>query len=228
MQQTPGVTESDAVLVVEDDAALRDVLARGLREEGFSVVCARDGSSAMALAGGDTVFAAAVLDIGLPDSDGRDLCQALRARGWDAPVLFLTAADRLVDRLSGFAAGGDDYLVKPFHLAELVARLRALVRRPQRSAPASGTHLDPASHSLINASATVSLTPTEFRVLAALMADPGTVLRRRQLVRAGWTDGAHVNDNTLDHYILRLRQKLSSVDTDAAISTVRGVGYRYE
>jgi len=124
---------SGRVLVVEDDLALREVLARGLREEGFEVVTARDGAGAMATADGS--FAALVLDIGLPDTDGRDLCSALRARGVDAPVLFLTAADRLSDRLSGFAAGGDDYLTKPFHLVELVAHLRALGRRAAASAP---------------------------------------------------------------------------------------------
>lgn len=217
----------DRVLVVEDDTALRDVLARGLREEGFEVVTARDGGSAMALSGGS--FDALVLDIGLPDADGRDLCQALRARGVDAPVLFLTAHDRLTDRLSGFAAGGDDYLVKPFHLAELVARLRALLRRAAAAVPPStGVHLDPAGHRLTTAGGSLPLTPTEFRLLAALMAAPGSVLRRRELVRAGWPDGSRVHDNTLDQYVARLRRKLAEVQAPAGITTARGVGYRYE
>ena len=129
--------DGDRVLVVEDDLALREVLARGLREQGFEVVTAPDGTTAMGLAaqGCDAL----VLDIGLPDTDGRDLCQALRARGLDAPVLFLTAADRLPDLLSGFAAGGDDYLAKPFHFAELVARLRALLKRARPAAAAPRT-----------------------------------------------------------------------------------------
>jgi len=200
MTQPDPAGAADRLLVVEDDLALREVLARGLREEGFAVVTARDGGTAMALA--DGTFAALVLDIGLPDTDGRDLCQALRARGVRAPVLFLTAADRLTDRLAGFAAGGDDYLVKPFHLAELVARLRALVRRGASGAvPKADVHLDPAGHSLVRGTAALPLTPTEFRLLAALMAAPGTVLRRRELVRVGWSDGSRVNDNTLDQYI---------------------------
>jgi DNA-binding response OmpR family regulator len=216
----------ERLLVVEDDLALREVLARGLREEGFEVVTARDGASAMALAGGR--YAGIVLDIGLPDTDGRDLCLALRARGLDAPVLFLTAADRLTDRLSGFAAGGDDYVVKPFHLAELVARLRALLRRaPSRDAATPDVHLDPATHGLVAGGAQVALTPTEFRLLAALLAEPGTVVRRAQLVRVGWADGSLVNENTLDQYVARLRRKLADVGAQDEISTVRGVGYRY-
>ena len=225
MPDTAGVT-GERLLVVEDDLALREVLARGLREEGFTVVTARDGVGAMGLADGG--YAALVLDIGLPDTDGRDLCQALRARGVAAPVLFLTAADRLQDRLSGFAAGGDDYLVKPFHLAELLARLRALVRRAGSTAPApAGTHLDPASHALVTAGGTQPLTPTEFRLLGALMAAPGSVLRRRELVRIGWADGSRVNDNTLDQYVARLRRKLADAGAPATITTARGIGYRY-
>jgi len=222
---TAGVTP-DRVLVVEDDLALREVLARGLREEGFEVTSARDGASAMALAGAP--FAALVLDIGLPDADGRDLCQALRARGVDAPVLFLTAHDRLTDRLSGFAAGGDDYLVKPFHLAELVARLRALVRRASTMTPATAeVYLDPAGHRLVGRAGWLPLTPTEFRLLAALMGSPGTVLRRRELVRTGWAEGSRVHDNTLDQYVARLRKKLGEVEAPLTITTARGVGYRY-
>lgn len=214
------------LLVVEDDTALREVLARGLREEGFEVVTARDAAGAIGLSG--RPLAALVLDIGLPDADGRDLCQALRARGVDAPVLFLTAHDRLPDRLAGFAAGGDDYLVKPFHLAELVARLRALVRRAAAGAPLSAeVHLDPASHSLVTASRSLPLTPTEFRLLAALMAAPGAVLRRRELVRIGWAAGSRVHDNTLDQYVARLRRKLAEMDVAETITTARGVGYRY-
>src|SRR3954471_15638708 len=115
------------VLVVEDDHALRDVLARALREQGFRVATAVDGRAALASAvdSPDVV----VLDIGLPDSDGRDVCAAMRAQGIHAPVLFLTARDGLHDRLSGFAAGGDDYLSKPFHVSELLARLGALLKR---------------------------------------------------------------------------------------------------
>lgn len=121
------------ILIVEDDHALRDVLVRGLREEDFDTIPAPDGATALRLA--TDAVAAAVLDVGLPDADGRDVCQAMRANGFVSPVIFLTARHRLPDRLAGFSAGGDDYLPKPFHLTELAARLRAVIKRTALSAP---------------------------------------------------------------------------------------------
>ena len=168
-----------------------------------------------------------VIDIGLPDSDGRDVCQALRSHGITAPVLFLTARDALTDRLSGFSAGGDDYLTKPFAFAELVARLRALERRSGNDSATEvhGLVLDPASHRVSTESGTAPLTPTEFRLLGALASRPGETLRRRQLVAAAWPDGAVVHDNTLDVYIGRIRRKLAELDAAASIVTAHGVGY---
>ncbi|MET8325685.1 response regulator transcription factor [Streptomyces sp. NPDC005181] len=214
------------VLVVEDDHGLRNVLARGLREENFSVVTAASGAGALRTL--DDRVDAVVLDIGLPDSDGRDVCQAMRATGLRAPVVFLTAHDTLTDRLSGFSAGGDDYLAKPFHLAELAARIRAALRRtgPDPVVELAGLRLDPVRHLLDVHGKPVALTPTEFRLLAALMTVPGTTVRRRELLRAAWPDGAQVSDNTLDQYLTRLRRKLREADSRQAISTVRGVGYR--
>ena len=138
---------SPGVIVVEDDADLRAVVARGLREEGFAVEAVGTGQELMQRMG-DARPDALVLDIGLPDADGRDLCQALRARGVQVPVLFLTARDALPDRLAGFAAGGDDYLTKPFALDELIARLRVLVRRggADHAARVGGLRLDPRAH----------------------------------------------------------------------------------
>lgn len=215
------------VIVAEDDAALRSVLTRGLREEGFRCEAVPTGAELL-----DRVEAgrpdALVVDIGLPDCDGRDACQALRARGVDTPVLFLTARDALVDRLSGFEAGGDDYVSKPFSLDELVARLRALVRRGAgAAAPArvGGAELDPAAHALRITGRLVRLTPTEFRILAALFARAGDAVRRRELVRAGWPHGAIVNDNTLDAYIARLRRKMRDIPGAPSLETVHGVGY---
>lgn len=214
------------VLVVEDDHGLRDVLARGLREENFAVVTAASGAGALRTL--DDRVDAVVLDIGLPDSDGRDVCQAMRSAGLQAPVVFLTAHDTLTDRLSGFSAGGDDYLAKPFHLAELAARIRAALRRtgPDPVVELAELRLDPVRHLLEVHGKPVALTPTEFRLLAALMAAPGTTVRRRELLRAAWPDGAQVSDNTLDQYLTRLRRKLREADSPQEISTVRGVGYR--
>jgi len=213
------------VIVVEDDAELRVLLARGLSEEGFEVLTAADGRRALELV--DQSLDALVLDIGLPDADGRDVCQALRARGIAAPVLFLTASDALTDRLAGFSAGGDDYLTKPFHFDELVARIRALLRRAgaDPAAAVGDLRLDPVRHSASSGGREVALTPTEFRVLAALAAAPQTVVRRRELVRAGWPDGAIVHDNTLDQYVARLRRKLREISVETTIVTSHGLGY---
>ena len=215
--------------VCEDDDELRGVLRSALEREGFAVGATASGTEAVRM------FAAAppdvlVLDIGLPDADGRDVCQALRSRGVRSPVLFLTARDAVPDRISGFHAGGDDYLTKPFSLAELVVRVHALVRRsdavPAVADPSPvGVLLDPARHGATVGDTSVSLTPTEFRLLAALAARPGAVLRRAQLVAAAWPDGAIVHDNTLDAYIARIRRKLREAGAAEAVETVRGVGY---
>jgi two-component system response regulator MprA len=217
------------LLVVEDDSELRSLLRRGLGEAGFEVRTTGNGTEAVAAAAEGPIDAI-VMDIGLPDADGRDVVQALRATGCAAPVLFLTARDALTDRLSGFHAGGDDYVVKPFHFDELVVRLHALLRRSgaDTAATVGDLRLDPVTHALQNGEHSVPLTPTEFRLLAAIVARPGHVVRRRELVSAAWPDGAIVHDNTLDQYVARLRRKLTEAQSEAAIATVRGVGYRFE
>jgi len=216
-----------SVLVVEDDDELREVLGRGLREEGFAVEAAATGARALDLVE-TTSPDALVIDIGLPDADGRDLCQALRARGIETPVLFLTAREALVDRIAGFDAGGDDYLAKPFAFVELVARLQALLRRRggDGALDAAGLRLDPLAHSVADESHEAPLTPTEFRILAGLLARSGEAVRRRDLVRAGWPHGAIVRENTLDAYVARLRRKLKQLEAAPEITTVHGVGYR--
>jgi len=214
------------VLIVEDDPELRAVLRRGLAEEGLDAETAATGAELLERA---TRAApdALIIDIGLPDSDGRDLSQALRARGVQAPILFLTARDALVDRLSGFEAGGDDYVTKPFALAEVIARLRSLLRRSgaEGAVEAAGLRLDPVTHSVEWEGAKKSLTPTEFRLLARLLARPGEAVRRSDLARAGWPHGAIVHQNTLDAYIARLRRKLRGFADAPEIVTVHGVGY---
>ncbi|KUN20393.1 two-component system response regulator [Streptomyces corchorusii] len=214
------------ILVVEDDHALRDVLRRGLSEEDFEPVLAADGATALRLATGG--IAAAVLDVGLPDADGRDVCQAMRANGFAAPVIFLTARHQLTDRLSDFAAGGDVHLPKPFHLVELAAVLRAALRRTvaTMAVPAGDLVLDAVDHSVTVHGVRSTLSPTEFRLLATLVAADGTLVRRRDLVRAGWPEGAQVSDNTVDQYLSRLRRKLREAGSSLTIGTARGIGHR--
>ena len=216
--------------VCEDDDALRGIIRAGLEREGWAVratVTGADAVRAFSTEPPDVL----VLDIGLPDADGRDVCQALRARGVGSPVIFLTARDALTDRLSGFHAGGDDYLTKPFALAELAVRVQALARRNGAAgqldgAPAPvGALLDPTQHA-ITGEVPVALTPTEYRVLAAICAAGGTVVRRQALISAGWPDGAMVSDSTLDAYISRIRKKLRRAGRAETVSNVRGVGYR--
>jgi two-component system response regulator MprA len=216
---------SPTIAIVEDDADLRRVLVQGLREEDFTVRAFANGGDLLSGVEAQPPDAL-VIDIGLPDTDGRDLCQALRARGVHAPVLFLTARDALPDRLSGFSSGGDDYMTKPFALDELIARLHALLKRMSPEvAQVGGMRLDPASHAISCGKQTARVTPTEFRLLAALSARPGDVVRRRELIQAAWPHGAIVHDNTLDAYMARLRRKLRNLDGAPAISTVHGVGY---
>jgi two-component system response regulator MprA len=214
------------VLVCEDDPDLRRLLVAGLREEGFRVESVPTGA-ALLRRFAERPADLLIIDIGLPDADGRDVCQALRAQGTRTPVLFLTARDALPDRLAGFHAGGDDYVVKPFALAEVAERLRALLRRAgvDGVVEAGGLRLDPAAHAVRAGELTVRLTPTEFRLLAALLERRGETVRRRTLVAAGWPHGALVHDNTIDAYLARLRRKLGGLPSAPAIETVRGVGY---
>jgi two-component system OmpR family response regulator len=217
------------ILLVEDDQGLRAVLKRSLEEEGFAVSGAGSGVEAMERVSAEAPDAL-VIDVGLPDADGRDLCQALRAQGVQSPVVFLTARDALTDRLAGFGAGGDDYLTKPFSLAELAARLRAVLSRAgvDGRVTVAGLSLDPTTHEASNGERSVRLTPTEFRLLGALAARPEQVVARRELVRAAWPEGAVVHDNTIDVYLARLRRKLRTLPNAPAIGTVHGVGYRLQ
>jgi two-component system response regulator MprA len=213
--------------VCEDEPALRSVLTRALRAMGHNPLVVATAAEALRAFGRQRPDVM-VLDVGLPDADGRDLCLALRAAGIDSPVLFLSARDAMHDKIAGFEAGGDDYLTKPFDLDELRVRLDALLRRTPApaAADADGPVLDPGRHALVVGDDEVPLTPTEFRLLAKLLASPESVVRRHALVAAGWPMGAAVHDNTLDSYMARLRRKLDDLDgVDRSIVTVRGVGY---
>lgn len=216
--------------ICEDDDELRGYLRTALERAGYDVRLTATGADALR-AFADDELDVLVLDIGLPDADGRDVCQALRAGGVSAPVLFLTARSLLPDRLSGFHAGGDDYLVKPFALAELLVRVEALRRRaPTRDGERNAARLalDPAAHAIVHDGLRVALTPTEFRLLATLVARPGEVVRRATLVSSAWPEGSIVHDNTLDAYLARIRRKLRAAAAPVAIRTARGVGYVLE
>jgi two-component system OmpR family response regulator len=212
----------------EDDPAIRRVVSEALKLTGHTVSAAHDGGEALRRFGDDDSLDVIVLDIGLPDSDGRDVCQALRSAGQPAPVIFLTALGELHEKLAGFSAGADDYLAKPFDVKELVVRVEALAKRGRivsESAPATDLVLDPARHSVACDGKEVLLTPTEFRMLAAITSRPGEVVRRRAIVAAAWPHQAMVSENTVDSFIRRIRLKLTQVGSPLALTTVRGVGY---
>ena len=212
--------------ICEDDAHLRVALERALVQEGYAVRLTTSGREAVerfSITPPDVL----VLDIGLPDADGRDVCQALRVHGVSSPVIFLTARDALTDRLSGFHVGADDYVTKPFAVAELLARIGVVLRRNTDETVTGGgaVRVDPVAHAVHVGSRSARLTPTEFRLLAALAGRSGGVVRRGELRSAAWPAGAIVHDNTIDAYIARLRRKLREVASEESIETVRGVGY---
>lgn len=212
--------------ICEDQADIRSLLTRGLRLAGHEVIAAHDGREALVLFSPDKSVDVIVMDIGLPDADGRDVVQALKSAGQHAPVLFLTAHGATHDLLAGFAAGADDYVTKPFDLKVVLARLEVLARRgPDHHLSADGLVLDPISHSARTPTGEVRLSPTEFRMLASITSRPGEVVRRRSVIAAAWPDGAIVSDNTVDSFIRRLRAKLDSIDSPTGIETVRGVGF---
>ncbi|MEL7158435.1 MAG: response regulator transcription factor [Actinomycetota bacterium] len=217
------------LLVVEDDQSLARVLARGLSEEGHAVDVAGTASAAMDahdLHDYDLV----VLDLGLPDGDGLEVCQAIRDRGAGTPILMLTARDGLSDKVAGLDAGADDYLTKPFAYPELAARVRALLRRPRHVANPvlewDDIRLDPAAHTVWRGAIMIPLTPREFSLLEVLLRNPSAVCTRQDLLEHVWDAHYDGLSNVVDVHIANLRRKLALPGRDDAIETVRGVGYR--
>jgi DNA-binding response OmpR family regulator len=212
------------VLVVEDDALLGDALHAGLRELGNVVDWVRDGVSAASALEVEH-YDAVVLDLGLPRLSGLDLLQRMRARDDRTPVLILTARDTVGDRIKGLDAGADDYLVKPFDMGELAARLRAIARRragqPAPQLSVGETLLDPAARTVTCRGERVELSVREFALLEALMRNAGRVLTRAQLEQALYAWGEEVESNAIEVHVHHLRRKLAP----HLIQTVRGVGY---
>jgi two-component system, OmpR family, response regulator len=217
------------VLVVEDDARLADVLARGLRAEGMSVRLTGDGAGALDEAQ-QGEFDAIVLDVMLPDTDGFDVCRRLRDAGVWAPVLMLTARTEIEDRVAGLDGGADDYMGKPFAWDELLARMRAIARRPAAERPAELTvgdlRLDPATHQAWRGDVPIDLSAREIGLLETFMRRPGRVLSRGWLLELAWPDGVEERSNVVEVYIGYLRDKVDRPFGVRSIETVRGVGYR--
>ena len=212
--------------VCEDQEPIRRALVRGLKQAGHEVLAAHDGREALTLFAAERRLDVIVMDIGLPDADGRDVVTALKSTGQHAPVLFLTALGETHHLVAGFAAGADDYVVKPFKITEILLRLDALARRGSAHRfQATGLVLDPVAHAARTDAGAVVLSPTEFRMLGAIMSRPGEVVRRRAVVAAAWPDGAMVSENTIDSFIRRIRTKLAAIDAPTTIETVRGVGF---
>jgi two-component system, OmpR family, response regulator MprA len=218
------------LLVVDDDRALRDVLRRALTLAGYEVRPAESGAEALAAVTG-TVPDAVVLDVGLPDIDGLEVCRLLRREGNRVPVLMLTARDAVSDRIDGLDAGADDYLVKPFDIDELKARLRALLRRTGGDGDLDGglsfgeLRLDVARHGVVVNDTFVELTRTEYELLELLMRNPRRVLPHSLIYDRVWGYDFGPTSNALRVYIGYLRRKLEDAGADSVIHTVRGVGY---
>jgi two-component system response regulator QseB len=212
------------VLLAEDDAVLGDGLCAGLRQQGFQVDWVRDGVAA-ARELGSGVYAAAVLDLGLPRLDGLDVLRQARQAGLNTPVLVLTARDGVPQRIAGLDNGADDYVVKPVDLDELAARLRALVRRAHGQAQprlqGQDVALDQAARQVWRAGELVALSTREFDLLETLMRNAGRVLTREQLEQQLYRWGHEVDSNAIEVHVHHLRRKLGS----SLIQTVRGVGY---
>lgn len=217
------------VLIVDDDAKLAGIVRRGLRVHGWSADIAGTGEDALWMAAA-TGYGAIVLDLMLPGLDGVATCRALRHRGVATPVLMLTARTAVGDRVAGLDAGADDYLAKPFAFDELMARLRALARRtvPDRSPVlvVGDLWLDPAAREVRRGGAPVALTPKEFALLEALMARPGQVLSRLQLLEHAWDHAFEHRSNVIDVHMRALRDKIDRPFGVVSIETVRGAGYR--
>ena len=217
------------VLIIEDESKLAQIIARGLREDGYAADVAGHGKEALWMAKA-TPYDAILLDVMLPDVDGFEICRRLRHLGIWSPVLMLTARDGVDDRVSGLDAGADDYLAKPFSFEELLARIRALVRRAPRARPVvievGELRLDPATHRAWRGEVELDLSTKEFVLLELFMRRPGAVLSRAELLDGAWDMAFERRSNVIDVYVRYLREKVDRPFGRESLETVRGVGYR--
>ena len=217
------------VLVVEDDVKRAAAIRRGLRFEGIIVDLAEGGEQAIRQVGA-TEYDAVLLDVMLPDLDGFETCRRLRSQGIWVPILMLTARDAIEDRVRGLDTGADDYLTKPFSLAELTARLRALARRGPVERPTvlevGDLELDPATHEVFRGEDEIKLSAREFALLETFMRRPGQVLTQLQLLEAAWDLGYEHRSNVVEVYVRYLREKIDRPFGVKSLETVRGAGYR--
>ena len=224
----PVMLESMRVLVVDDDPGISGSLNRALSREGYVVGLAADGEAALEAVANETPDVM-ILDVSMPRLDGLSVCRRLRTGGNRLPILVLTARDSLGDRVAGLDAGADDYLVKPFDLEELLARLRALMRRatPDTGTPLSlgDLTLDPGAHEVVRGGKVIELTRTEYQLLDLFLRNPNQVLTRDLIFDRVWGYDFGVNSNSLEVYIGYLRRKTEIDDMPRLIHTVRGVGY---
>ena len=245
MTSVPTSTRAGRVLVVDDEPSIRDAVATALRYEGFEVAEAATGRQALRLAG-EQAPDVVILDLMLPDIDGIQVCRLLRKADLDCHVLFLTARSNVANKVTGLAAGGDDYITKPFSLAEIVARTNAVMRRrmmairsgdapepagPGAAAPSEDRQLacgdvilDPDSHQVWRAGVAIHVTATEFRLLAFLLRNPQRVLSKQQILEAVWDDDFGGTPNIVEAYVGHLRRKLDR-HGPPLIETIRLVGY---
>jgi len=219
------------LLVVEDEPGIVAFLRQGLTEEGFAVDVATDGEAAVDFAL-SAPYDVIILDLILPRKDGLEVCGELRRRGLATPILMLTARGTVDDKVQGLYAGADDYLVKPFAFPELLARLRALLRRPASALPAvlkvGDLSLDPGARRAERAGALIDLTPREFSLLELFMRHPGQVLTRTRIAEHIWNFDFCCQSNVVDVYVSYLRRKIEAGFQTKLVHTVRGVGYKME
>jgi len=222
------------ILVVDDDPHIRDVICFALEKADMAAIVARDGADALARFA-EQAPDLIILDIGMPEMDGLEVCRRIRKTS-EVPILFLSARDEEIDRVLGLEIGGDDYVTKPFSPRELVARVNAILKRVAARTPDADQPITPLRHGSLTLDAArhaaafdehdLPLTSIEFAILAALLARPGIIFNRDQIMGVAYAANVHVSDRTIDSHIRNIRSKLSAAGCDCAIDTVHGVGFR--